>query len=146
MIKMKIVLIILTLIVLANPSHAGFVGWLTSEGRDWQFVQQTGGIRIGAPLERDGKKILPVEYDVSGLSAVTRKPTTLNSGLAVRRIEAKMKNKQIVLRVFTQLIDKSGITGPLHFVDLSRIPAGSYEVFYEVAGDQEKLLGQIEIK
>jgi len=146
MTKTKILLIILTLITLATQSHAGIMGWLTSEGRDWQFVQQTGGIRIGVPIDRDGKKVLPVEYDVSGLTTVTRKPTTMNSGLAVRKIEAKKKDKQIVLRVFTQLVEKSSITGSQHFADLSGIPAGSYEVFYEVAGDQEKLLGQIEIK
>jgi len=122
------------------------MGWLTSEGRDWHFVQQTGGIRIGVPIDRDGKNVLPVEYDVSGLTTVTRKPTTMNSGLAVRKIEVKKKDKQIVLRLFTQLVEKSSITGSQHFIDLSGITAGSYEVFYEIAGDQEKLLGQIEIK
>ena len=146
MTKTKIPLIILTLITLANASHAGIMGWLTLEGRDWQFIQQTGGIRIGVPIDRDGKKVLPVEYDVSGLTTVTRKPTTMNSGLAVRKIEAKKKDKQIVLRVFTQLVEKSSITGSQHFVDLSGIPAGAYDVFYEVAGDKEKILGQIEIK
>jgi hypothetical protein len=146
MTKAKIPLIILTLITLATQSHAGIIGWFTSKGRDWQFVQQTGGMRIGDPIDRYGKKVLPVEYDVSGLTTVTCKPTTMNSGLAVRKIKAKKKDKQIVLRVFTQLVEKSSINGSHHFVDLTGIPAGSYEVYYETAGAKEKLLGQIEIK
>jgi len=146
MAKMKILLIVLSLFTLVTQSDAGIIGWLTSESRDWQFIQRTGGIRIGAPIDREGTKVLPIEYDVSGLTTITRKPTALNSGLAVRKIEAVKKDKQIILRVFTQLVEESSITGSGHYADLSDIPTGSYEVFYEVAGDKEKLLGQIEIK
>lgn len=143
---MKILLIFLAVITLPTQSHAGILGWFTSEGRDWQFVQQTGGMRLGEPIEKGGKKMLPVEYDVSGLTTVTRKPTTMNSGLAVRKIKAKTQGNQLVLRIFTQLVEKSSVTGAHHFVDLTGIPAGSYDVYYETAGDKEKLLGRIEIK
>lgn len=132
--------------MLVGTSAAGLVGWFTSETRDWEFVQQTGGLRIGAPIEKEGRRVLPVEYDVRGLTIVTRKPTTMNSGLAVRRIEVVAKGGHIVLQVVTQVFEKNSVAGPLHYADLSGVPAGSFEVFYGVAGDAEKRLGRIEIK
>ena len=146
MTRTRIPPLILILITLATQSNAGIIGWFTSEGRDWQFVQQTGGIRIGDPMDTDGKIVLPVDYDVSGLTAVTRKPITLNSGLAVRKIKAQKKDNRLVLQVFTQLMEKSSITGPHHLVDLTGIPIGTYDVYYESAEDEEKFLGHIKIR
>jgi len=130
----------------AASASAGIAGWLTSEARDWQFVQQTGGLRIGAPIGKDGRKLLPIDYDVSGLTTVTCKPTAVNSGLAVRRIEAAGKNGKIVIRMFTQVVEKGRVSGPKHFADLSGIPRGSYDVYYEIPGDPQKRLERVEIK
>ena len=143
---MKPLLALITAFSFATDASAGIAGWFTSEARDWQFVQQTGGMRVGAPIEKDGKKMLPIEYDVSGLSTITCKPTTMNSGLAVRRIDAVVKDGKIVIRLVTQVVEKSSINGLKHFSDLSGIPRGSYDVYYEIAGDLEKRLGRIEIK
>lgn len=95
---MKILLTIAALLIFSVTSHAGVIGWFTSDERDWDFVQRTGGIRISEPIQREGKTFLPVEYDVSGLSTITRKPTLMNSGLTVRKIEAKRDQTEIIIR------------------------------------------------
>jgi hypothetical protein len=140
------VFLAVALLAVAVPAHAGIVGWATTQSRSWEYIQQTGGIRIGSPMARDGKAVLPVEYDVSGLSTITCKPAVQNSGLAVRRVELKRKDTQLVLQVYSQLAENGGATGTRHYVDLSGIPAGRYEVFYGVAGDPGSRLGQIEIR
>jgi hypothetical protein len=143
---MKSLALIFTILALAAPANAGIIGWFTSDTRDWDFVQKTGGIRISAPIQKDGKIFLPVEYCVQGLVAITCKPTLLNSGLAIRKIDLKKKDDQLVIRVVTQLVEKGSDTAQIHYVDLSDIHSGSYEVYYETAGDPRKYLGKVEIK
>lgn len=107
-------------------------GMVTAQSRDWAFVQQTGGMRIGVPMEKGGREVLPVEYELK-----------FNSALVVRQITAKQEGQQIVLRLVTQLTDSFDHGRSPYNVDLSGIPAGTYEVFYETAGDAAKRLGQI---
>jgi hypothetical protein len=133
--KTKTILVILVSLTFATTGRAGIVGWLTSEARPWQFIQQTGGIRVSAPLEKEGRTVLPVDYWPEG-----------NSGLAVRRIELKKKGAQLVIRVVTQVVEKGSNPARVHFVNLAGVPAGSYEVYYETAGDPAKRLARIDIK
>jgi len=143
---MKTILTIAFLLICATTSHATVLGWLTSQARDWEFVKRTGGIRISKPIIKDGKKVLPVEYDPSGLSTITQKPVTMNSGLVVREIKLKRKGSQIVIRVVTHLAGEGGHAWPPHYADLDGIPTGRYQVYYESAGDAEKSLGEIVIE
>ncbi len=144
--NMKTLLALVSVLLFAPGAFAGVDGLLTSDTRDWQFVEDTGGMRIGVPVQKGGKKMLPIEYDASGQTTVTRKPVTMNSGLAVRKIETELKDGNIIIRVITQVVEKTSNTGSKHFADLSGIPRGSYEVYYETAGDPKKHLGQIEVK
>jgi hypothetical protein len=139
---------VVTVALFLAPLHlcASMLGWFTSQARDWRFIQATGGIRIGVPIERDGQRVLPVEYDVTGLRGVTCKPTSLNSGLAVRKIETRRAGTQIIIRVYTQTVEKSSPLGPIYYADIGDIPGGTYEVFYESADTQGKSLGRIELK
>ena len=132
---MKTLLMLVVSFALTSAAHAGIVGWFTAEARDWQFVQRSGGIRIAMPMAKEGKQVLPVEYWPER-----------NSGLAVRTIELKQKGTQIVLRIFTQLVEKGSDTSRTHYVDLSGIAPGPHEVYYETAGDPAKFLGRIEIQ
>jgi hypothetical protein len=143
---MKRLSVILLFLALAVPLPASIIGWLTSEARDWKFVQSTGGIRVDPPMEKEGRKVLPIEYYVQGLMAITCQPTALCSGLAVRRIEARKVGSQIIIRVFTQLVEEGSDTGRIHYADLSEIQPGEYEVFYETPNDMTKYLGRIELK
>lgn len=143
---MKTILAIAGLLLVAATVHAGVIGWLTSDVRDWAFVRKTGGIRISQPVMIDGKRLLPVEYDVSGVTTVTEKPTLMNSGLAVRKIEVRQDGAQLVIRVVTQAVEKGTLVGPGHYADLAGIPSGRYRVYYGTAGDAAKDLGTIEIR
>ena len=129
----------------ASQSYAGIIGWLTSEPRDWQFIQSVGGIDIDPVIQKSGKPMLPVTFDVSGLSTVTCKPTTMNSGLVFYKFDVKHSDGNITIRVVTSVPDTTKDT-LIHYLDLSEIRKGAYQVYYETAGDSEKRLGAIEIK
>lgn len=133
---------------MTTAASAGVVGWLTSRSRSWDFIQQTGGMRIEQPVDRDGRLVLPVEYDVTGTRGVTHRPTLLNSGLAVRRIEAHLvgDRRRIVLRLWTQVVEHDSAAGPVYYAPLEGLTIGSYEVYYEDAGEAAKLIGKIEVK
>jgi hypothetical protein len=135
-------------LTLATAASAGVVGWLTAQECSWSFVQKTGGIRIGQPVERDGRLVLPVEYDITGTSAgVTQRPTLVNSGLVVRDIKAdRTKNGRIVLVVVSQVIEEGNRPAGLHYAGLEGISTGTYDVYYEDAGDPDKFLGKIQVR
>jgi len=141
--KFQLSLLVLALTVNA---HAGLAGWLTSSARSWNFVQETGGIRISEPVEREGKLVLPVEYDPTGVGGVTQRPTRLNSGLVVRKIQStRSGDNQIVIRIVTQVAEQDSDPGRIHYADLEDFPAGPYTVYYEEAGDLAKFLGRIQV-
>ena len=127
-------------------SHSGLLTPLTSQTCTWEFIQGVGGIRIGAPAQKQGKMVLPVECDPNGVE-VTRKPTYVNSvRLAVRKIQVERKGNQIVLKLVRQMSDAYHPRAQFNDASLAGIPAGQYDVFYETAGDAGKLLGHVEIK
>ena len=130
----------------ASAAQAGPLGWMTAKKRDWNFVQQVGGIRIAAPKKSGNQWILPVEFFVQGTVAITCQPTLLNSGLAVRRIAARRIGQTIVIQVITQIVESGSDVGRFHDVALGEIPPGTYEVYYENAGDPQMRLGAIKIE
>ena len=142
---MKKYVTLVVFLLFTTTSFAGVVGWLTTDARDWTFIQQTGGIRIAQPVLREGTLQLPVEYDVSGLTRVTQTPTLINSALVVKEVKLTRTGSQLVLRVVTQGIESDPQIGHWHYVDLRNVPAGRYQVYYETAGDATKQLGTIEI-
>jgi hypothetical protein len=143
----KILLLLLFASALAANAQAGLAGWLTSSARGWDFIQETGGIRIGEPVEKDGKLVLPVEYDATGVSGVTHRPTRLNSGLVVRKVECSRSGSgQIAIRIVTQLAEQNSDPGRMHYAELADFAAGAYRVYYEDAGDPQKFLGWIRVK
>lgn len=133
------------LLLLSATANAGPAGWASAKAADWQFIQQTGGLRLEVPVKKDGRNILPIVYHVQGTIEVTRKPTLINSGMAVRKITVEQKDHFLVLRVITQAIEKGSDTSGRHYADLSGIPAGHYVVYYESAGDPAKRLGAIDL-
>ena len=134
-------------LALAASAHAGLAGWLTSTVRRWDFIQETGGIRISEPIELEGKLVLPVEYDASGTSGITHRPTRLNSGLAVRHVKAsRTAHGRIVIRIVTQIVEQDSDTGRIHYANLDDFTPGTYAVYYGDADDSEKFLGRIRVK
>lgn len=140
--------VLLTALTAATAVTAGVVGWLTAKDCSWSFVQKTGGIRIGQTVERDGRLVLPVEYDITGTSAgVTQRPSLVNSGLVVRHIKAdRTKNGRIVLMIVGQVIEEGNRPAGLHYASLEGISTGAYDVYYEDADDPDKFLGRIQVR
>ena len=52
------------------------------QARDWAFLQSVGGLALGVPVERNGVWRLPIRANVSGLEAVTTRPTAVHPTLA----------------------------------------------------------------
>ncbi len=90
--------------------------------------------------------MLPVEYDISGLTTVTTTPTLMNSGIVIRRIDVDVTGQDVILKVVSQAPRKGKIPGPLHLIALPKMSSGIYDVYYESKGDSAKYLGKIEIK
>jgi hypothetical protein len=79
---------------------------VTSEQRDWNFIQSVGGLAVGEPQKlADGNYRLPINCDVSGLKQVTIKPTLINSALAVRETGCAVRGQTIQLWVKTCVLD-----------------------------------------
>lgn len=125
---MKKLLLISSLFGAAGCSFAG-------EPQGWGFVQSVGGIEVGTPTKTDGFWVLPVRSDVSGLQAITVKPTTLNSGLACAGIKASIKSASIYLTVITSAASPSS-SSQCPSAQLGALSPGNYSVFY--LGPNEK--------
>lgn len=119
---------------------------VTSESRDWNFIQSVGGLAVGEPQKQaDGTYRLPINCDVSGLKQVTIKPTIINSALAVREIAYAVRGQTIQLWIKTCVID-SRHSPAAPDVTLKNIPPGRYQVHYRSRDGSVMNLREIEIK
>jgi len=134
--KKRIQLALVVAVLLRGWSaNAGLIDWFY--GESWKFMESVGGIAIGTPSrDPQGHVFLPVRCDVSGLTAISKKPTTLNSALSVKSLKKKVEEQKIYISVKTGVISK-GETCKCSGVDLGNIPAGNYEVLY-YGSDREK--------
>jgi hypothetical protein len=128
------------LLLFATPVHAGLPQFLTSQERDWAFIQSVGGMKVSAK-----DSTLTVECDVSGLKTVTVKPTLINSGIGVRKLKHKRDGNTILLTLSTCVIGK-GITTSPKPVDLSACPEGEYSVEYLDPNRARHPIGKIAIR
>ena len=99
-------------------------------------------------------------YSQNGRRAVTAKGTP-DHPIAIRAAEGELPLftadpgnnciefvdcAHLVIRVVTQVVEKGSDTARVHYVDLSGVSAGSYEVYYETDGDTTKHLGRIDVR
>ena len=108
------------------------VGIVTSDHRDWKFIQDVGGIRVGDPISATGDIWnLPVECDVSGLTAITTKPTGINSALVVKDIKSRTRQDKILIWVVVCVVtDKYTEPHWTKSIHLKGIKEGKYSVQY----------------
>lgn len=119
---------------------------VTSEQRDWSFIQSVGGLAVGEPQKLDnGSYRLPIRCDVSGLQTITIKPTTLNSALGVRETGCAVRGQTIQLWITTCVVDAKHSSAAPDVV-LKNIPSGKYQVQYRNRDDTVVNLREIEIK
>jgi hypothetical protein len=115
-----------------------------AEQRSWLFVQSVGGIEVGTLLKKETGWVLPVRSDVSGLRAVTVKPTALNSGLSCRRIEATIEGNAIFLTIDTGVAG-GGRSSVCPSALLGHPRAGKYLVFYRSPNEKPVPIGEVSI-
>jgi hypothetical protein len=123
-----------------------------AEERDWSFIQAVGGLAIGEPYRENGRLILPLHCDVSGLAEITVKPTLLNSALAFESVHLERHGTSIFLKVSTTIATQKHPKATCENVELGELPGGRYSVFYGEAPssfnshEQVVKLGEIEIR
>lgn len=109
---------------------ASCAGRLTAQGQPWGMIQSVGGLRVDDPVvQPDGTTYLPVLCNVSGLDTITVKPTTMNSGLVVRKIAVKRRAEKIQIQVVTCAVDNQHTSVPKG-VSLGKMPEGTYQLEY----------------
>jgi hypothetical protein len=114
----------------------------TSTVADWEFIQSVGGIAVSVPTKNnDGSWTLPVACDVSGLTTITRKPTSLNSALVVTDTSARADGNKIHLMVVINSALRSKRTSHCTAVNLGNMKRGEYIVVY---GDPISFYGKPE--
>lgn len=143
--KVKIFVIILVLLVTLpftiTKVKADIGDWiLYKKGSvvsyaSWDFMQAVGGIKVESNAKKKGRSIyLPITCDVSGLSAITKKPTTMNSGISVYKIKTKVENNQILVTIILGPIGITNATPMCQSEKLKNFSPGKYDVFYYYAG------------
>lgn len=111
-----------------------------AQARDWAFVQSVGGLAVEQPFRQDGRWFLPVRCDVSGIQAVTAKPSVLNSGIGCSTV-ARVEGRAILLRVETRLVSPAKCPP----VDLGASLNGRYTVFYASSPKERVKISEVNI-
>lgn len=104
----------------------------TSQVADWPFIQSVGGIRVGTPKSQgSGRWLLAVVCDVSGLTTITQKPTSINSGLVVTKVLHRISASELRISVAMNARFSGSRTSRCGDIDVTGASEGHYEVFYE---------------
>jgi hypothetical protein len=139
--KNRILLVLIATVLLGGGvATAGLSDWIY--GESWKFMVEVGGITMGQPSRNPLSVYLPVRCDVSGLTEITKKPTTINSALSVKSIKTKIEEHKIYISVKAGLVSKDE-TCMCSSVDLGDIPAGNYEVIYYGSDREQHSLGSV---
>lgn len=114
---------------------------------NWDFIQSVGGIRLGA-LEKKAEDswVLPVVCDVSGLTEVTQKPTTMNSGLVVTRMLYHVIGNEIYISVALSLPLNTRSTHRCTEITLNGIKSGDYKILYGEPNKAARELGVVTLR
>jgi len=130
-------------IILCTASSA--IAALLGEERDWEFIQSVGGIEIGEPMFINDNWQLPIKCNVSGLKAITVKPTTLNSGLVWADTEVRFKDTEIHISIETALTGMSSKTASCGPAELGKLKSGVYIIKYLSPDMSTNYIGEVNI-
>lgn len=132
-------LLLLSVIVLAFATccRADLAGFISAHRRDWSFIESVGGMKVKLV-----GRALQVTCDVSGNHTVTHKPTLMNSAIGVRKLQCSRSGRTLRLTVVTSVIRK-GMSSSCGSVDLTKYPAGNYDVVYLNPDGSIQPLGRI---
>jgi hypothetical protein len=132
------------IVLLAYPLfvHSAIFG----TARTWDFMQSVGGIALDTPVARGGRWSLPLRCDVSGLTAVTVKPTLVNSALVWADTRAQVTDHDILITIETGPIRLSGETTACGDAELGKVKKGKYTVYYRDPDGSRHLLGRVDLE
>ena len=116
----------------------------TSQRQDWKFIESVGGLYVGG--QDKNPNWLNIRGDVSGLQEFSNKPTTINSGLAVKNVEKIIKGTKIQIYVVTTLVSGKYPDSKIYGIDIKGIKKGKYVVQYLNPDNTIVDLKEIEIK
>lgn len=130
--QVAVSLIALAALAVVGVSCSTLAGCVTSSHVRWSFIQAVGGIRVGeAQPGASGSWTIPIECDVSGLTAVTTRPTTLNSALAVRDVRSEARQGEIRIWIVTCVVSRRHPEPHwARSISLKGVKAGRYLVQY----------------
>jgi hypothetical protein len=111
----------------------------------WVDVQSSGGIRIGYLEEKNGKLMLPIQYDITGHEKITVVPTRTNHELMIEDILVRRQNDNIILTIRGAPALLVAKRADVHYANLPELPTGTYNVYYEDIAIN-KFLGKVEVK
>jgi len=114
------------------------------EQRDWAFVQSVGGLAVGAPYRTPAGVMLPVDIDITGLRSITTKPTTMNSGLALKEIVIRPQGNTLLLKVMTTLGGKGSSPSSKDLL-VGNLEPGRYAVLFTEPGGATIEVGNITV-
>jgi hypothetical protein len=115
------------------------------EYRDWAFVQSVGGLAIGTPYRTPDGILLPISVNVSGTKAITTKPTTMNSALALKEIVVRRQGNTISLGLVTTLFSDKHSRTSVTNISLGQLGPGNYTIIYAEPKGGHINIGTIEV-
>lgn len=103
-------------------------------------------MKVAAPVHSNGQWQLPVVVNLSGTSAITTQPTTLNSGLSCHSVVAAVEANAIYITVTVN----AAVAGTKRRAQcppavIKAIEPGAYEVFYRGPDESPVRITTIEI-
>jgi len=143
--KRKLIIFPIIFVLLVFVLFVSF-NYFTKKPADWKFVQRVGGIKTGTPLETEDGFYLPVICNVSGTDSVTIRPTLLNSALVCTKIKTKINGNRISLTVILGVASLNSGNCNCRAVNLGKLEAGDYIIYYNDNSSDEHQIGQFALK
>jgi hypothetical protein len=114
----------------------------------WEFIQQTGGCSVSDVKKQGGDWVVQINYDISGLTVVTRRPLFPNSMLSVHNIISRVKAdaKEVEITFTRGQITRSYPQGFPLYLKLPGNLQGVFKVVYRNNDKQSFEIGHIEFK
>jgi hypothetical protein len=119
---------------------------LAYQTQTWEDVKASGGMRVGSMIKETANgPLLPIMYDITGIEPTYTPAARVNKGIMLHDLTAQKVGDALVI---TAVGEKARLIIPrtnIHYAKLWGIPRGIYDVYYETAGDEKKLLGKVEL-
>ena len=129
-----------------HGSMGSLLATVSSQSRDWAFIQTIGGIAIGAPYRGAGGGVyLPIDCEVSGTRTITVKPTKVYSALTCQEPVVRVQGPSVYITVRTGFPSDRYPNARCPDANLGELAPGSYAVLYASPDGGEHPLGSIVI-